>query len=141
MIGLRGLLAALLIAPVLLAAQSADIAVDGRMHHLRSGQAREWASFPAADVEGSGEFDSAFAQAERLVTGSADFVDLARRLSGYDRAVAAQAASLLRARDPAGFPTTVRRLLETATFEVAEGLREYLRVVSADLKAGGSNLY
>lgn len=90
------------------------------------------------DVDGSGQFESAFAQAERLVTGATDLADLARRLSGYDRAVAAQAASLLRARDPAGFGAAVQTLLDGATPEVAAGLREYSR--AADPKVG-ANLY
>ena len=90
------------------------------------------------DVDGSGKFESAFAQAERLVTGTADLADLARRLSGYDRAVAAQAASLLRARDPAGFRGAVQTLAGSATPEVAAGLREYL--VATDPKVGANLL-
>jgi hypothetical protein len=43
----RVLIAIALTAVIAAAAQSADVTVDGRMHHLRSGQAREWASFPA----------------------------------------------------------------------------------------------
>jgi hypothetical protein len=90
------------------------------------------------DVDGSGQFESAFAQADRLVNSAAGLADLGRRLAGYDRAVAAQAASLLRARDPAGVRAAAQTLLESATPEVAAGLREYLR--AADPKVG-ANLY
>jgi hypothetical protein len=90
------------------------------------------------DVDGSGRFESAFAQAERLVTGVVDLADLSRRLSGYDRAVASQAASLLRARDPARFRTTVQTLLETATPDVAAGLRQYLQVAPAEPELGAN---
>lgn len=90
------------------------------------------------DVDGSGKFESAFAQAERLVTGAANLADLARRLSGYDRAVGAQAASLLRARDPAGFRGAMQTLVKSATPEVAAGFREYLRATDPKV---GANLY
>ena len=53
MIVARVLAAALLLGPAVLPAQSAAVAIDDRFHHLRSGQTREWASFPA-DAEGSG---------------------------------------------------------------------------------------
>jgi hypothetical protein len=77
------------------------------------------------DVDGNGRFDSASSQAERLVARDADLAALAGRLAGYDRAVAAQVASLLRARDPAGFDAAIATLLESATPEPAAGLRAY----------------
>lgn len=83
------------------------------------------------DVDGSGKFESAFAQAARLVTESADLADLARRLPGFDQAVAAQVASLLRERDAGGFRSAIEGLLESATPEVAAGLQEYFRALSA----------
>ena len=46
MIAVRVALAALALTPAVLPAQSAEVVIDGRMHHLRSGQVREWASFP-----------------------------------------------------------------------------------------------
>jgi hypothetical protein len=60
------------------------------------------------------------------------------RLAGYDRAAVAQAASLLRARDPVGFRAAVQTLLESATPDVAAGLREYSRATDPKV---GANLY
>ena len=61
------------------------------------------------DGDGSGTFDSALAYARRELAGTTDPRSLAARLARYDAAVATQAASLLRARDPAGFEATVDR--------------------------------
>jgi hypothetical protein len=46
-------------------------------------------------------------------------------LDQYDGAVATQAASLLRARDPAAFEATVDAMLGSASPHVAAGLRAY----------------
>jgi hypothetical protein len=78
------------------------------------------------DVDGDGRFSSPFSQAERLIGGITDPIAIADRLSGHDRAVATQAAGLLRARDPVGYRTTVTAMESRATREVAAGLRTYL---------------
>jgi len=78
------------------------------------------------DGDGSGTFDSALAYARRELAGTTDPRSLAARLARYDAAVATQAASLLRARDPAGFEATVDALLQHAPPHVANGLRAYL---------------
>jgi hypothetical protein len=78
------------------------------------------------DADRSGTFESALAYARREVAGVADDRQLAARLSRYDAAVATQAASLLRARDPAGFDATVRSMLRHAPPHVARGLQAYL---------------
>ena len=63
------------------------------------------------DADGSGTFESALAYARRELAATADPRRLAARLGRYDAAVATQAASLLRARDPAGFEATVGAML------------------------------
>jgi hypothetical protein len=83
------------------------------------------------DVDGNGRFDSARSQAERLMAGDPDPAALARRLAGHDRAVAAQVASLLRVRDPAGFREALSRLLAASSSEAAAGLRAYVTTLAA----------
>jgi hypothetical protein len=78
------------------------------------------------DADGSGTFESARAYAGRELAGTTDPRSLAARLGRYDAAVATQAASLLRARDPAGFAATVDTILRHAPSHVARGLRTYL---------------
>jgi hypothetical protein len=78
------------------------------------------------DADGSGTFESALSYARRAVAGASDPRDLASRLGRYDAAVATQAASLLRARDPGGFDATMRALLGAAPPPVARGLQAYL---------------
>jgi hypothetical protein len=78
------------------------------------------------DADGSGAFDSAVAYARRETTGTAEPRQLAEKLGRYDAAVATQAASLLRARDPAGFRATIAAVLEHASAPVASGVRAYL---------------
>jgi hypothetical protein len=78
------------------------------------------------DADGSGTFESAFEYARREVSAEQDARRLAARLSSYDAAVATQAASLLRARNPAGFEATVRTMVESSPAHVATGLRAYL---------------
>ena len=77
------------------------------------------------DADGSGAFDSALAYAQRE-TAAASGAALAARLARYDEAVAAQAASLLRARDPAGFEPAVAALIADAAPHVARGARAYV---------------
>jgi hypothetical protein len=52
--------------------------------------------------------------------------DLARRLRPHDRAVGAQAASVLRSQRPADFVRSIATLLEQAAPETADGVRMYL---------------
>ena len=78
------------------------------------------------DADGSGAFDSALVYARRAVAEASDPRDLATRLGRYDAAVATQAASLLRSRDPGGFDATIRALLGAASPPVARGLQAYL---------------
>lgn len=78
------------------------------------------------DADGSGAFESAFEYARREVSATDDGRPLATRLGSYDIAVAIQAASLLRAQDPAGFERRVRPMIEGAPPHVANGLAAYL---------------
>jgi len=78
------------------------------------------------DADGSGAFDSAIVYARREVAATSDLRLLGQRLGRYDAAVATQAASLLRARDPAGFEAAIGTMLEHAPPPVANGLRAYL---------------
>ena len=78
------------------------------------------------DGDGSGTFESAVAYARRELDATPDATALAARLGRYDTAVATQAASLLRARDPAGFEAAIGAVLEHAPAQVASGLRAYL---------------
>ena len=80
------------------------------------------------DGDGSGAFESAFEYTRRAVSGAAaDGVPaLVRGLARYDSAVATQAASLLRAREPASFETQVRSMAAAAPSHVAKGLQAYL---------------
>jgi hypothetical protein len=78
------------------------------------------------DGDGSGTFESAVEYSRRALAATSDPDTLAARLGRYDAAVATQAASLLRARDPAGFESTIGAVLEHAPAQVASGLRAYL---------------
>ena len=78
------------------------------------------------DADASGAFESAFGYARREVSAGNDARRLIARLSSYDAAVATQAASLLRARDPAGFEGTIRTMVRSSPAHVAQGLRAYL---------------
>ena len=77
------------------------------------------------DADASGAFDSALTYARRAVAVSSDPRQLASRLGRYDAAVATQAASLLRARDAAGFDATLGAVIAAAPAHVADALRAY----------------
>lgn len=79
------------------------------------------------DADASGAFESAFDYARRALAAARSARALASTLEAYDTAVAAQAASLLRAGDPDGFEARIRELLPQAAPHVAQGLREYLQ--------------
>jgi len=83
------------------------------------------------DADGSGAFDSARDYARRAIVDTTDPAQLASALGRYDAAVATQAASLLRARDAAGFQTTIAAMLRTAPPKVASGLQAYLDALPA----------
>ena len=78
------------------------------------------------DTNGDGRFDSALDYARSEVAAAKDVAALIVRLASYDTAVAIQAASVLRARDGAGFESTVRSVLEAAPPHVANGFTAYL---------------
>jgi hypothetical protein len=81
------------------------------------------------DVDGNGRFDSPFTQAERLLSDNPSLEALARRLRGLDGVVATQVASLLRARDPAGFAVALARLASRLPASAARGLASYRAAV------------
>lgn len=104
------------------------------------------------DADGNDRFDSAFDYATGIVAevaaarpdGRAGPPDagalaavLAVRLARYDEAVAAQAASVLRARDPEHFEATCRVLVEMASPVVARGVSTYLQQWRQTTAAGG----
>lgn len=78
-----------------------------------------------ADADGSGTFESAFDYARREVS-AGEARPLVERLAGYDSAVATQAASLLRARNPAEFEARIDAMIGTAQPHVRQGLLAYL---------------
>jgi hypothetical protein len=78
------------------------------------------------DADGSGKFESAFEYARREVSAATDERALVARLGSYDMAVAIQAASLLRVRDPAAFESRIRSMIQAAPAHVAKGLTAYL---------------
>ena len=86
------------------------------------------------DADGNGRFDSAFDYATRLVadlTRSNDELErlaekLSRGLADYDEATAAQAASVLRARDAGRFEETCRRLIAAGPPPVSRGVATYV---------------
>lgn len=78
------------------------------------------------DADGSGKFESAFEYARREVSAVTDERALVARLGSYDMAVAIQAASLLRVRDPAAFESRIRSMIQAAPAHVAKGLTAYL---------------
>jgi hypothetical protein len=88
------------------------------------------------DADASGRFESAFEYARREVFAEGDTRPLIARLGAYDSAVATQAASLLRARDPAGFEAKVRAMIHVAAPQTAEGLTAYLEALKTSLAAG-----
>ena len=80
------------------------------------------------DADGNGRFDAACDYARRLVADAGgDLAALSARLADYDQAVAVQAASALRARDPQRFEDQCRRLIESAPAPVARGVSAYLK--------------
>jgi hypothetical protein len=81
------------------------------------------------DVDGNGRFDSPFTQAERLLSDNPSLEELARRLTSLDGAVATQVASLLRARDPAGFAVALAQLAGRLPAPAARGLASYRAAV------------
>jgi hypothetical protein len=78
------------------------------------------------DADGSGRFESALEYARREVAAAGHTQPLVTRLAAYDAAVATQAASLLRAQDPAGFEERVGSMIVSAPAHVANGLKAYL---------------
>jgi hypothetical protein len=78
------------------------------------------------DADGSGAFDSALVYARRAVEGAGDPRAMAARLDRYDAAVATQAASLVRVRDPVHFDAAMAVLLDAASPQVARGVQAYL---------------
>jgi hypothetical protein len=79
------------------------------------------------DADGSGRFESAHEYARREVSAANGEVRaLATKLASYDTAVAIQAASVLRAQDPAGFEARVHSVIQAAPPHVADGFRRYL---------------
>jgi hypothetical protein len=84
------------------------------------------------DADGNGRFDSAFDYAGRLVADAAQGdasqfpVRLAARLADCDEATAAQAASLLRSRDPASFEAVSRGVIASASAAASRGMETYL---------------
>jgi hypothetical protein len=78
------------------------------------------------DADRSGTFESALDYARREVAATTDPRRLAARLGRYDAAVATQAASLLHARDPAGFDVMLGAIGAIAAPHVAAGLQAYV---------------
>jgi hypothetical protein len=79
------------------------------------------------DADGNGRVDSAFDYAKRIVEEAhGDTAALARRLGDFDEAVAAQTASVLRAKDPEGFENTCRAVTQTATPATRRGFDAYV---------------
>jgi hypothetical protein len=84
------------------------------------------------DADRSGRFESALDYARRAIEATtaigatSDARPLAARLGRYDAAVATQAASLLRARDPARFDTTIDAIRAVAAPHVVRGLHAYV---------------
>jgi hypothetical protein len=78
------------------------------------------------DADGTESFESAFTYAGRQVAAAKDGQELVARLEGYDEAVSVQAASLIRAQNPAGVEARVRSLIDGAASHVARGFMAYL---------------
>lgn len=95
------------------------------------------------DADGSGRFESAHEYAQRAMSVAAgDVRALVTKLGAYDTAVAIQAASLLRAQDPARFDARIESLIEAAPAHVASGFRRYLdewKQSGSDAGRGASN--
>ncbi len=79
------------------------------------------------DADGSGQFDSAYDYANRLVNADGTWPDAIRRLSAYDEAVAAQTASLLRVKHPQDFEQSCQSAIEKASPAAKKGLEQYLQ--------------
>ena len=90
------------------------------------------------DGDGSGRFESAFEYARRELSAAGDARPLAMRLGPYDSAVATQAASLLRARDPAGFEATIRSMIPKASPHVVKGFTAYMDAWKESQRARGA---
>ena len=88
------------------------------------------------DADGNGRFESALDYARREVAAAKDPRALAARLGSYDAAVAVQAASLLRAQDPARFEERARAVLDAAAPHVAAGLTSYLEAWRESRRVG-----
>jgi hypothetical protein len=88
------------------------------------------------DADRSGRFESAFEYARRELAAADGTQPLAGRLAEYDRAVAIEAASLLRARDPDAFEGTIRTMAAGAATDVAAGLLAYLEAWKASRGSG-----
>ena len=79
------------------------------------------------DADGSGRFESAHEYARREISAAnGDVRSLATKLGAYDRAVAVQAASLLRAQSGEDFEARIRSMMQIASAHVARGLSAYL---------------
>jgi hypothetical protein len=78
------------------------------------------------DADGSGKFESALEYARRELSAVTAARPLLERLGSYDTAVATQAASLLRAEDPATFEARIRSMIKGAPAHVANGFTAYL---------------
>jgi hypothetical protein len=90
------------------------------------------------DADGNGRFDSALDYARREAGSASSVTSLLTRFAGYDRAVAIQAASLLRDQDPAGFESRGRSILDAApaSSEAAKGFADYLDAWKASSRDG-----
>jgi hypothetical protein len=91
------------------------------------------------DADGSGRFDSAYDYASRVVQSSGgDWAAVVAKLADYDEAVAAQAASLLRARSEDGFDEKARDAIKNASPTVRRGFEAYLRAWAESKAARGA---
>jgi hypothetical protein len=79
------------------------------------------------DADGSGRFESAYEYAQRVLEPGIDAASLGVRLAAFDAAVATQAASLVRVRDPDGFERRLEMLASAAAAHVAGGVHTYLQ--------------
>jgi hypothetical protein len=80
------------------------------------------------DVDGSGKFDSAFEYASRLVEANhAELRHVIAALQGYDAATAAQAAAMLREKDPERFDREYAREIAGASQAIRDGFNAYVK--------------
>lgn len=89
------------------------------------------------DADGSGKFESALEYARRELSAVTAARPLLERLGSYDTAVATQAASLLRAEDPATFEARIRSMIKGAPAHVARGFTAYLNAWKDSLAPTG----